>query len=82
VESEIVTSYLHDWQADPFARGAYSYVPPGCVNDLTTLGQQVEDTLFFAGEATHDGGRNATVDGAIATGRRAAEEVLRVLRGR
>ena len=80
VESEIVTSHMHDWQADPFARGAYSYVPAGHTNDLTRLGQSIEDTLFFAGEATNGAGRNGTVDGAIATGRRAAAEVLRALR--
>jgi monoamine oxidase len=80
VEAEIVNSYMHDWQADPFARGAYSYVPAGHTAAVTLLGRSVEDTLFFAGEATHDSGRNGTVDGAIATGRRAALEVLRILR--
>jgi monoamine oxidase len=80
VQAEIVTSYLHDWQADRFARGAYSYVPVGAVDNLSRLGLPVEDTLFFAGEATHNAGRNGTVDGAIATGRRAANDVLRVLR--
>ena len=81
VEAEIVTSYMHDWQTDPFARGAYSYVPAGHTAAPTLLGKSVENTLFFAGEATHDAGRNGTVDGAIATGRRAASEVLRALRG-
>jgi hypothetical protein len=80
LEAEIVTSYMHDWQSDPFSRGAYSYIPAGCLDDATQLGRSVEDTLFFAGEATNDSGRNGTVDGAIASGRRAAAQVLQALR--
>ena len=29
VEALLVGWYVHDWQADPFTRGAYSYVPVG-----------------------------------------------------
>jgi monoamine oxidase len=79
---EIVNAHTHDWQSDPFSRGAYSYVPAGCVDDVNALTIPVEDTLFFAGEATHTGGRNGTVDGAIASGRRAADQVLEALRRR
>ena len=46
-----------------------------------TLAHPIRDTLFFAGEATAAGGRNGTVDGAIASGRRAADEAVRALRG-
>lgn len=41
------------------------------------LGRQIESTLFFAGEATDTGGHNGTVHGAIASGKRAAVEILR-----
>ncbi len=34
------------------------------------------DTLFFAGEATNSDGHHGTVHGAIATGARAACEIL------
>ncbi len=67
--------YFHDWQADPFARGAYSYVPAGATR--TALGKPVEGTLFFAGEAASRTGRGGTVDGAIESGIRAAEAILR-----
>ena len=43
------------------------------------LAEPVEDTLFFAGEHTAAGGHHATVHGAIASGRRAAERVLSAL---
>jgi monoamine oxidase len=42
------------------------------------LGAPVDATLFFAGEATQSDGQNATVHGAIASGERAASEVLRL----
>jgi monoamine oxidase len=68
--------YTHDWQADPFSRGAYSYVPVGGLASRRALAAPVEGTLFFAGEATHFEGQAGTVAGAIATGYRAAREVL------
>lgn len=71
--------HAHDWQADPFSRGAYSWVPAGAAEAHAALARPVEGTLFFAGEATVGGGRNATMDGALHSGRRAAREVLRAL---
>ncbi len=41
-----------------------------------TLAEPVEDTLYFAGEATELNGHSATVHGAIAAGRRAARQIL------
>jgi monoamine oxidase len=76
VVAELESWYFHDWQADPFARGAYSYVPVGGLEARAALAQPVENTLFFAGEATNSDGHTATVHGAIASGRRAAREVI------
>ncbi|HEU5453342.1 MAG TPA: NAD(P)/FAD-dependent oxidoreductase [Terriglobales bacterium] len=73
-------AYLHDWQADPFSRGSYSYVQVGGLEAQQTLADPVEQTLFFAGEATETEGHHATVHGAIATGHRAAGEALEALR--
>ncbi len=42
----------------------------------TSLAAPIENTLFFAGEATESEGHHGTVHGAIATGHRAAEEIL------
>lgn len=69
-------AYFHDWQADSFARGAYSYVPVGALSAREKLAEPVEDTLYFAGEATEVNGHSATVHGAIASGRRAARQIL------
>ena len=70
----------HDWCADPFARGAYSYIGVNGIRAPRALGHPVESTLLFAGEATN-GAEIGTVAGALSSGRRAAREVLRVLHG-
>jgi len=76
VDRQLVTWATHDWAADPFARGAYSYVRVGGIEAQATLAQSVADTLFFAGEATELAGYQATVHGALYAGERAADEVL------
>ena len=68
--------YAHDWQADPFSLGAYSYVPVGSLPAVERLTHPVEDTLYFAGEATDTEGHWGTVHGAMATGVRAARQIL------
>jgi monoamine oxidase len=80
IRETFVDGYFHDWQADPYSRGAYSYVKAGGMGAQEALGAPVRDVLFFAGEATEADGHHATVHGAMATGMRAAGEVLAVLR--
>ena len=58
--------------------GAYSYAPAGSATAMQTLAAPVDDTLFFAGEATHPE-NCGTVDAALETGFRAAREVLETL---
>jgi monoamine oxidase len=67
--------FSHDWQTDPFSRGAYSYAAVGGSSAGEELGAPLEATIFFAGEATESDGQNATVHGAIASARRVAREV-------
>jgi monoamine oxidase len=73
---------FHDWSADRFARGAYSYVGVGGQEAHRRLARPVADTLYFAGEATCGEGLNATMEGAVRSGRRAAEELLNGRPGR
>ncbi len=72
-------AYFHDWQSDPFSRGAYSYGKVGSDGAQQALASPIENTLFFAGEATDVTGNNGTVHGAIASGYRAAGEILQTL---
>ena len=68
-------SQVHDWQADPFARGAYSYVVAGAARARRQLAQTLVDTLYFAGEAADVEGESGTVAGALQSGERAAREI-------
>jgi monoamine oxidase len=68
--------FTYDWDADPFSCGAYSYAAVGGNGAARDLAAPLANTLFFAGEATNSEGHNGTVHGAIATGKRAAREVL------
>jgi monoamine oxidase len=69
---------IQDWAKDPFARGAYSYVLVNGEGAREALAAPLAGTLFFAGEATSvdDSG---TVAGALASGQRAARELLKGL---
>jgi monoamine oxidase len=80
VKEQLVCAYSHDWQADTFACGAYSYVTAGGHGARKVLARPLVNTLFFAGEATDDHGEAATVAGALQSGRRAAQEALRAIR--
>jgi monoamine oxidase len=64
-----------DWQADPYARMAYSYVPVKGGKLRSQLAQPIDQVLFFAGEATHTT-RASLVHGALESGIRAAHEIL------
>jgi monoamine oxidase len=76
LDALLVDAHTHDWQADPFARGGYSYVAAGGEGAERELAQPLDDTLFFAGEATNFEGHNGTVNGAMMTGYRVAREIL------
>ena len=74
----LVSSHRHDWSADPYARGAYSYVTAGGAGAPERLAEAIDGTLFLAGEATAAKGTSGTVHGAIASGQRAARQALGV----
>ena len=71
--------HYHNWTADPFSRGAYTYTLVGGINAQQQLALPLDETLFFAGEHTESEGHYGTVHGALASGKRAAREVLSVL---
>lgn len=66
------------WNNDPFSLGSYSYIPVGATGkDYDVLSMQIENKLFFAGEATS---RQfpGTTHGAYLSGLREAEKILSV----
>jgi monoamine oxidase len=77
LKARLEAGFTHDWLSDPLVCGAYSYGNVGGINAAQLLAEPMADTLFFAGEATNFEGHNGTVNGAMSSGRRVAEEVLR-----
>jgi monoamine oxidase len=79
IRRELLAFHTHDWSNDPFTRGAYSYVPVGAIDApliMAEPGDQTAQTLYFAGEHTDPSGHWGTVHGALATGLRAATQIL------
>jgi len=77
VFSQLCGAHLHDWQADPFANGAYSFVTVGGGRAREVLARPLQNTLYFAGEAADTEGEAATVAGALRSAERAAKQVLK-----
>ncbi len=80
VEERLERTFFHDWAADPFSRGAYSYPLVGGARAGKRLGVPIQSTLYFAGEATAVPPDNGTVHGALESGERVAREILREVR--
>ncbi len=75
-EAAFDRAYVHDWQSDPYARGAYTYVLTGGERARSILGADVAGRLWFAGEATAEAPEGGTVAGALQSGVRAARAIL------
>jgi monoamine oxidase len=68
------------WNADPWTLGAASAAVPGGAGARRILSEPFHDAIWFAGEAAHET-LWGTVGGAWESGERAADAVLRRLRG-
>lgn len=76
VHDALETFHCHDWTADPFAQGAYSFAKVGGMRAAAIAAKAIGKSVFFAGEHTFAMPENATVEGAIAAGERAAREMM------
>jgi monoamine oxidase len=78
LESLLVKSYTYNWMNDPFTLGAYSYDTINDTANKQLLKQPIDNTIFFAGEALHEGPETGTVEAALTTGRAAAQQILSI----
>jgi monoamine oxidase len=76
----LIEAHCHDFNHDPFVRGAYSYVRPRGDRAARALASPWLDTLFFAGEAL-DLQYPGTVAGALGSGETAARRILATWNG-
>lgn len=72
----LVAGKNHHWTNDPFARGAYSFIPVNGTDAYRELARPENDVLYFAGEATDLNYQFGTVHGAIASAIRAVRDIV------
>jgi monoamine oxidase len=77
LEMLLVGKFVHNWSIDPYSSGGYSYVCAGGLAAPAALADALEDTLFFAGEATDSRGETGTVHAALQSGYQAAQAIAR-----
>ena len=74
---EPVDFYVTRWGQDPWSRGSYPHSPVGARGaDFDTMAEPVGRWLYFAGDGT-DEDNPSTVTGALCSGLREAERILR-----
>lgn len=67
--------FYYDWSADPFTQGSYTYALPDG-EFLCGRCQNIENTIFLAGEAFATARARGTVQGAMQSGINAANFIL------
>jgi monoamine oxidase len=70
--------HYHDWSKDLFSLGAYSYPKVNGLQAAKILAEPIDETIYFAGEATDFTGANGTVHAAVQSGRSAAQKIAGV----
>ena len=76
--SEMIVHWkIFQWLNDPYAKGAYTYAMPQTASAIKYLKQPFGDVLYFAGEAIYEGAHTGTVEAALASGRDAADRMMR-----
>jgi monoamine oxidase len=75
--SELLASWkVLNWTADPYCRGSYTYPTMDTETGRKVLGTPVADTLYFAGEALYEGTELGTVEAALSSGAKVAEDII------
>jgi monoamine oxidase len=74
VARQVEATALLDWDAEPYARGAYAWFRPGQLTTLLRPLAGVEGRMHLAGE--HLSSASGWMEGALDSGLRAAREVV------
>ena len=64
---------VFNWQKMEYVRGGYSYATTETPAAQKLIGQPVDNTIFFAGEAMYQGDHPGTVEAALSSGIEAAK---------
>ena len=76
VDDAYESAIIYDWNSIPSIKGGYMYPKVGIEkSDFHRMAKSIDSQLFFAGEATNKGAC-CTVQAAMETGKRAADEII------
>ncbi len=82
LNTDQILSIVEDWSKEEFIKGGYSFPLVTATNDdRKNIGAPVNNKLFFAGEATDVNGDAGTINGALASAERVAQEVIKSITG-
>ena len=76
LKEKLVWSKVCNWTAEPYTRGSYSYSTLHTNAARKILAAPIEQTLFFAGEGLYEGTEMGTVEAALTTGCKVAEQII------
>lgn len=78
--ANFIASHVENWTTKPYIEGAYGYSTVGMGDVRKIAAAQVNDKLFFAGEAMNLNGHHQTVHGAVETGYREVINLLKTVK--
>ena len=77
-----ILSIVQDWSKEEYIKGGVSYpLANGTNADRANMGKAINGKVFFAGEATDVIGDAGTINGALNSAERVAEEVVKSILG-
>jgi len=76
--ARLISSTMHDWNSDEFAKGTWATYRPGWTQSLIPELRERRGRIFFA-SGDHGEGWRGTIDGAIGAGVRIAESIRKIL---
>ena len=75
LQQYVKAHHVHNWNAEPYSRGGYSYTTLSSAAARKILAASAGNKIFFAGEALSEK-HTGTVEGALASGEAAAKKIL------
>ncbi|WP_018612214.1 flavin monoamine oxidase family protein [Segetibacter koreensis] len=76
LQKKIKWHKVFNWANDAFTMGSYSYSTLDTQRARKIILEPVDNTLFFAGEALYDGPEMGTVEAALTSGLKVAEQII------